>query len=76
MNTPFNNFKVGDIVEICFDPRQEPQEWHRFSNNPIRDANDLKQVKEIVETDGACLGWGSAALVNAGNGHKFRTVTP
>lgn len=71
-----NQFQLGDIVEICFHPKQEPKEWVKFLSLPLRDRDDIEKAKELVQTNGACLGIYSAVLANRGDYHEFRTVTP
>lgn len=70
-----NNFRVGDIVEVCLSPEQEKKEWVRFWPIPIRDNEDIAQAKELVATRGGCLGPYSATFAWDAR-YEFRTVTP
>jgi len=72
----FNQFQLGDIMQICMNPLSDEPTWFQFWNYPLRDQEDIQIAKEIVETQGSCLGWGVATFANKGTGDGFRTVTP
>ena len=83
MVTAINNFKVGDIVEQNFGRNggwtmaEVDDDWKRFWDIPLRDAADIKEARELVESHGSNLGWAHEKLNQDSNRRSdYRTVTP
>lgn len=75
METAVNKFEIGDIFQINFGTEEKPN-WVKFFNFPLRDSQDIKIAREIVETHGACLGAASTSLANSSAYRQdFRTIT-
>jgi hypothetical protein len=72
-----NQFKVGDILQISFNPHEDKPDWVQFFPVAFRNQAEVEWGREIVETHGACLGVSSAKLaIEISSQHHFRTVTP
>lgn len=59
-----NQFEIGDILQVNLGSKENPI-WIRFFNFPLRDSDDIKKARDIVETHGACLGPASTSLANS-----------
>lgn len=68
-----NEFKIGDILEQCLNPNDEKPDWRRWARFPLQSAEDVASAKELVTTNGACLGTYTASFVAKGDIWPFRT---
>ena len=78
-----NQFLVGDIMQINmgrnggYTMADVDDNWQRFWRFPLRDREDIVMAREIVETNGSCLGYASASLNQEPiTRSQYRTITP